>query len=40
VILGERDIADGVAQLKDLASGEQHAVPLAELARTVEEKLT
>ncbi len=40
VIFGERDIADGVAQLKDLTSGEQHAVPLARLARTIEEKLS
>jgi hypothetical protein len=29
-----------VAQLKDLTSGEQHAVPLARLARTIEEKLS
>jgi histidyl-tRNA synthetase len=40
VIVGERDIADGVAQLKDLTSGEQHAVPLADLARSIQEKLT
>jgi histidyl-tRNA synthetase len=31
VLLGEDDLAAGVAQVKDLASGEQHAVPLAEL---------
>ena len=31
VILGERDIAEGTAQLKDLASGEQRAVPLADV---------
>jgi histidyl-tRNA synthetase len=32
VILGETDIAQGVAQVKDLASGAQEAVPLAEVA--------
>jgi len=32
VILGEDDIARGVAQLKNLASGEQEAVAVAELA--------
>jgi len=31
VILGEDDIAQGVAQVKDLATGEQAAVPLAAL---------
>jgi histidyl-tRNA synthetase len=32
VILGEDDMARGVAQVKNLASGEQEAVALAELA--------
>ena len=32
VILGDDDIARGVAQVKDLATGEQEAVALAELA--------
>jgi histidyl-tRNA synthetase len=32
VILGEAELADGVAQLKDLASGAQEMVPLAALA--------
>ncbi|MEU5995133.1 histidine--tRNA ligase [Spirillospora sp. NPDC047418] len=40
VILGERDIADGVAQVKDLAEGEQTAVPLTELTTTLKERLT
>ncbi|HSV64974.1 MAG TPA: histidine--tRNA ligase [Mycobacteriales bacterium] len=40
VILGERDIADGVAQLKDLGSGAQHAVPLGDLVTTLKEKLS
>ncbi|WP_214416823.1 histidine--tRNA ligase [Sphaerisporangium fuscum] len=40
VILGERDIAAGSAQVKDLASGEQTAVPLAEIVTTLKEKLT
>jgi histidyl-tRNA synthetase len=32
VILGDDDIARSVAQVKDLATGEQEAVPLAEIA--------
>ncbi len=32
VILGDTDIAAGVAQVKDLATGQQEAVPLAEVA--------
>ncbi|MFC4533456.1 histidine--tRNA ligase [Sphaerisporangium dianthi] len=40
VILGERDIAAGSAQVKDLASGDQTAVPLAEIVTTLKEKLT
>ncbi|RFS81107.1 histidine--tRNA ligase [Actinomadura spongiicola] len=39
VILGERDIADGVAQVKDLAEGEQTAVPLTEIVTTLKERL-
>lgn len=31
LIIGERDIATGTAQLKDLASGEQRAVPFADV---------
>lgn len=31
VILGERDISEGAAQVKDLVSGEQRAVPLADV---------
>ncbi|WP_026404175.1 histidine--tRNA ligase [Actinomadura rifamycini] len=40
VILGERDIADGVAQVKDLAAGEQTAVPLADIVTTLKERLS
>ena len=40
VILGERDLETGTAQLKDLASGEQHAVALAELVPTLQERLS
>ncbi|GLW06364.1 histidine--tRNA ligase [Microtetraspora sp. NBRC 13810] len=40
VILGERDLAEGSAQVKDLASGEQIAVPLAEIVTTLKERLT
>ncbi|MBI3688977.1 MAG: histidine--tRNA ligase [Actinobacteria bacterium] len=39
VILGERDIAEGVAQCKDLQSGTQRAVPLVDLVRTLKETL-
>ena len=31
VVIGERDLAEGVGQLKDLRSGEQRAVPVGEL---------
>jgi histidyl-tRNA synthetase len=40
VILGERDIAAGSAQLKDLASGDQVAVPLEEIVTTLKERLS
>jgi histidyl-tRNA synthetase len=40
LIVGERDLAEGVAQLKDLESGEQTAVPLAGAAAAVRERLT
>ncbi|QXJ20090.1 histidine--tRNA ligase [Actinomadura graeca] len=40
VILGERDITDGVAQVKDLAEGEQDAVPLADIITTLKERLS
>ena len=39
VVLGDRDLEAGVAQLKDLRSTEQAAVPLAELVSTIEERL-
>jgi histidyl-tRNA synthetase len=32
LIVGERDLAEGVAQLKHMDTGEQYAVPLAEAA--------
>ena len=31
VVVGERDLADGVGQLKDMRTGEQRAVPVGEL---------
>ncbi|GII65437.1 histidine--tRNA ligase [Sphaerisporangium krabiense] len=40
VILGDRDIAAGAAQVKHLASGGQTAVPLAEIVTTLKERLT
>ncbi|MCW2501423.1 MAG: histidine--tRNA ligase, partial [Frankiales bacterium] len=39
VVVGDRDLEAGVAQLKDLTSGDQVAVPLSDLTTTVEEKL-
>jgi histidyl-tRNA synthetase len=39
VVVGERDLEAGVAQLKDLSSGDQTAVPLTELVATLKEKL-
>jgi histidyl-tRNA synthetase len=39
VVLGDRDLEAGEAQLKDLRSGEQAAVPLADLVSTVKGKL-
>jgi histidyl-tRNA synthetase len=35
VVIGERDLAEGVGQLRDLRSGEQRAVPVNELFDTV-----
>jgi histidyl-tRNA synthetase len=40
IVLGERDLEAGVAQVKDLASGDQAAVPLPEVARWLEERLS
>ncbi|GII80846.1 histidine--tRNA ligase [Sphaerisporangium rufum] len=39
LILGERDLAAGAVQVKNLASGEQTAVPLAEIIPTLQERL-
>lgn len=38
VVVGERDLEGGVAQLRDLGSGEQAEVALADLVPTVKEK--
>jgi len=40
VVLGERDLEGGTAELKDLASGEQLTVALTDLATTIQEKLS
>ncbi len=40
VVVGDRDLADGVAQLKDLTTGDQESVALAELAAAVEKRLS
>ncbi|MFV2117298.1 histidine--tRNA ligase [Streptomyces sp. Act-28] len=39
LILGDRDLEEGVVQLKDLGSGEQTAVPLDTVAETLRSKL-
>jgi len=39
VVLGERDLESGHAQVKDLTTGEQTAVPIADVVRTLEERL-
>ncbi|WP_327322302.1 histidine--tRNA ligase [Streptomyces sp. NBC_01210] len=39
VVAGERDLAEGVVQLKDMQSGEQSPVPLADAANTIRERL-
>ncbi|GAA1583096.1 histidine--tRNA ligase [Actinomadura kijaniata] len=40
IILGERDLADGVAQVKELGSGEQSAVSLNNVASVLKERLS
>jgi histidyl-tRNA synthetase len=40
LILGERDISAGSAQVKDLGSGDQVAVPLTEIVTTLRERLS
>jgi histidyl-tRNA synthetase len=35
VVIGERDLAEGVGQLKDMRTGEQHPVPVGELFERV-----
>ncbi|WP_406492661.1 histidine--tRNA ligase [Streptomyces sp. NBC_00846] len=39
IVAGERDLAEDVVQLKDMESGEQTAVPLADVAGTIRERL-
>ncbi|NUU20580.1 MAG: histidine--tRNA ligase, partial [Streptomycetaceae bacterium] len=39
IVLGERDLAEGVAQLKDLTTGDQTSVPLDAVVDTLKEKL-
>ncbi|MFF3459389.1 histidine--tRNA ligase [Streptomyces sp. NPDC002730] len=39
VVAGERDLAEGVVQLKDMESGEQLPVPLADAVNTIRERL-
>ena len=40
VIVGEKDLAGGTVTLRDMASGEQASVPLADLATAARERLT
>ncbi|HEX6935674.1 MAG TPA: histidine--tRNA ligase [Actinomycetes bacterium] len=40
VVVGERDLEAGVAQVKDLATGEQSAVPLDDLVAHIQELFT
>jgi histidyl-tRNA synthetase len=39
LVVGERDLAAGVAQLKELSTGDQIAVPLADVVATLQERL-
>ncbi|HEY0804964.1 MAG TPA: HisS family protein, partial [Pseudonocardiaceae bacterium] len=39
LVLGERDLAEGVVQLKDMTTGEQHTEPLADVVGAVERAL-
>ncbi len=39
VVLGERDLAAGVAQVKDLGTGDQTAVPLDDVVTDVVTRL-
>jgi histidyl-tRNA synthetase len=39
IVLGERDLAEGVAQLKELSSGDQRPVPLPDLVDAVHDAL-
>jgi histidyl-tRNA synthetase len=40
LVLGERDIAEGVVQVKNLATGEQESASLSEIVSTLQGKLT
>jgi histidyl-tRNA synthetase len=40
VILGDRDLAAEIAQVKDLAGGDQTGVPLTEVVATLKERLS
>ncbi|MCX5099446.1 MULTISPECIES: histidine--tRNA ligase [unclassified Streptomyces] len=39
IVAGERDLAEGAVQLKDMESGEQRAVPLSDVVEAVRERL-
>ena len=39
VLIGEDEVAEGVAQLKNMADGSQEKVPVAELIEKIKETL-
>ena len=39
VVLGDRDLAEGVAQVKDLRTGDQAALPLGGLVAELSQRL-
>ena len=39
LVVGDRDLEAGVAQVKDMTTGEQEAVALTELIDTIEKRL-
>jgi histidyl-tRNA synthetase len=40
VVIGERDLSGGVVQVKDMASGDQVALPHAEVVKYLSGRLT
>ena len=40
VVLGDRDLADGVAQVRDMQTGDQHATTLDRVVHELTDRLT